>query len=98
MRRKSLVGIIDAQVQTKLGARSEHAIRFVRAFGNKIVDKNCSVPFGTIEDERRLVLYFEPGVDSRHQSLAGGFFIARRAIDLSREKQARDLLGFKRAF
>ncbi len=38
------------------------------------------------------------GVDARHQALAGGLFVAAGAVDLSAEKEARDLLGLERAF
>ena len=36
------------------------------------------------------------GVDTRHQSLGGGFLVARTAVDLPRRKQSFDRLGLQR--
>ena len=42
-------------------------------------------------------LHLQRRVDAGHQALAGGFFVARGAVDLAGEEQAGDFLGFERA-
>ena len=97
MRSQAPVGIVDAQVQTELRPRREHAVGLVGALGNKIVDQDSGVRLRAIENQRRLLLHLQRGVDARHQSLTGGFFVARCAVDLSAEEQACNLAGFERA-
>jgi len=41
---------------------------------------------------------YQRGINSSHQALTGGLFVARGAVDLAGEKQVRELLGFERAF
>ena len=43
------------------------------------------------------LFHFERGVDARHHSLAGGFFVAGRSVDLAGQKEAGDLLRFEGA-
>src|SRR5262245_57564934 len=96
VRSESLVGVVNAQMQPELGARGEHAIGLVGSLADEVVNQNRGVSFGAVENQRRLALDLEPGIDAGHQSLAGGFFITRRAVDLSGKKQALDLLGLER--
>src|SRR5205085_1684014 len=91
------IGVIDAQMQSELGTRGEHAIGLVGAFADEIIYQNGGVGFGAIENEWRQLLYLERRIDSCHQSLAGGFFVARSSIDLPRQKEPRNLLGLQRA-
>src|SRR5205823_2494565 len=87
MRGKALIGVIDAQMQSELGTRGEHAVGLVGALADEIVYQNGGVGLGAIENEWRQSLYLERRIDSCHQSLAGGFFVARSSIDLSRQKE-----------
>src|SRR5215469_18805790 len=97
MWREAAIGIIDAQVQPELGTRREHAIRLVRSLADKVVDEDGCVGLGAIENQRRLTLYLERGIDTRHDALACGLFVAAGAVDLAGKVEARNLLGFERA-
>jgi len=83
MRGEASVGIVNTQVQAELSTRGEHPVWFVRAFRNEIVDQDGRVTLSSIKNERRLVFHFQRCVDSRHQPLACGFFVARSPVDLS---------------
>jgi len=76
MRSKPPVGVIDPQMQPEFRPRSEHAIGFVGAFRNQVVDKNRGISFGTVEHQRRIVLHSKRCIDPGHDSLARRFFIA----------------------
>ncbi len=91
MRRKPAIRIVNAQVQTKFGPRSEHPVGLVRPLGDEVVDQNCRVSLGAIENQRRLSLHLQRRVNARHQPLARSFFITGRAVDLSCQKQAGNL-------
>ena len=95
---EAAVGVVDAQVQAELGARGEHAVRLVGSLADEIVDEDRRVGLAAVERERRLAFDGERGVDSGHESLAGGFFVSAGAIDLSAEIEAADFAGFERAF
>ena len=84
-------------MQAELRTRCEHAVRLVRAFADEIVDQNRSVALGAIENECWLAFELKRGVDARHNALACRFLVARSTVDLSRQEQALDLLGLKRA-
>ncbi len=79
------VRIIVAQQQAIFRPRSKHAVRLVDTFGNQIVDEDTDVSLAAIEDEGRLVLDFQSGVDAGHQPLGGRLFIAGRAVNLTGE-------------
>ena len=51
VRSETLVGVVDAEMQTELGARGEHAVRLVGAFADEVVDEDAGVGFGAIEGE-----------------------------------------------
>ncbi len=98
MRREPAVGVVDAQVQAELCARGKHAVGFVCALGDEIVDQDRGIGFGAVENQRRLGLHLESCVDPRHNSLAGSLFVPGCPIYLPRKKQARNLLRFQSAF
>src|SRR5579862_3516799 len=85
-------------MQAKLRPRSEHAVGLVRSLRDQIVDEDRGVRFGAIEDQWRLSLHLQGGVDARHQALARGFLVTRRSVDLAAEEQAGKLASFERAF
>src|SRR6266849_10852124 len=76
MRREALVGVINAQMQAKLGARGKHAVRLVGSLADQVVNQDGGVSLGAVENQRRLALRLQRGVDARHQPLARGFLIA----------------------
>src|ERR1700722_12996033 len=98
VRGQAAVGVVDPEVEAKLGARGEHAIGFVGALGDQIIDENRGVGFGAIQNQRRVLLYLECGVDASHQSLAGSLFVAAGAVDLAGQEKVGDLFGFEGAF
>src|SRR2546428_79673 len=70
------VGIVNAQVQAKFGARGEHAVRLIRPLADEVVNQDADVGLGAVQHQRRLALDLERRVDARHQALAGGFFVS----------------------
>ena len=93
--RQAAVGVVDAQVQAELGARGEHAIRFVRALGDEVINQDRGVGFGAVQNQGRFPLYLQCCVDPSHQALARGLLVAGCAVDLACEEQARDLARLK---
>ena len=98
MRGEAAVGVVDAQVKAELGAGGEHAVGLAGSLADEIVDEDGGVGFAAIEDEGRLTFDGEGGVDSGHESLAGGFLVAAGSVDLSAEVEAADFAGFEGAF
>src|ERR1700730_14352435 len=95
---KAAVGVINAEVKPKLCPGSKHTIRLVGTLGDQVINEDRGVSLGAIENQRRLIFYLQGRIDAGHEPLAGSLFIAARAIDLSSQKQARDLFGFERSF
>ena len=79
-----------------LGPARKHAIRLVGAFCDQVVDQNANVAFVAANDQWLEATNCVHRVDSGDQALAGGFFITGGAIDLAREKEVFDFLGFER--
>src|SRR5690348_13416195 len=98
IRRETTIGIVDAQLQAKLSARGEHAIRLVGSLADQVVDQNRRVAICAVEHEGRLALHLQRSVDSRHDPLTRGLFVTRRPVDLTSKKQTRNLLRLQRAF
>ena len=66
VRRQAAIGVVDAQVEAEFGSRGEHPIRFVGALRDQVVDQDGGVSFGAVQNQRRLLLYLQGGVDSCH--------------------------------
>ena len=88
MRGEPAVGVVDAQVQAKFRARSEHAVRLVGALGDEVVDEDAGVAFAAVHGEGRLAFEPKRGVDAGHDALAGGFLITACSVDLASEVEA----------
>src|SRR5690348_7404203 len=97
VRGEAAVGVVNAQVQAKLGARGEHAIRLVGSLADEVVDEDSGVGLSAVKGEWRAALHEKRGVDAGHESLAGGFFISGGPVDLSGEVEAGELLHAQRA-
>ncbi len=95
---EAAVRVVDAEVKAELGARGEHAVRLAGSLADEIVDENAGVGFAAIEREGRLAFEGEGGVDSGHESLAGGFLVTAGAVDLSAEIESADFAGLEGAF
>ena len=95
-RRQAAVGVVVPQQQAILGPAGEHAVRLVDALGHQVVDQDADVGLAAVEDERRLLLDLQRGVDAGHQPLGGGLLVAGGAVDLAGEVEAFDRLRFQR--
>ena len=91
------IGGVLSQKQPILRPAGEHAVGFRRAAGHEIINQHADIGFIAREDEVAFSSEAAGGIDSRHESLGGGLFVARSAIDLSGEVEARDAFGFQGA-
>ena len=94
-RREAIVGVIDSQVQAKLGSRGKHSIGLVGPLRDEVINQNPRIGAGSVEDDRFEILDRASGVDAGHDALAGRFFIACGAVDLSGKIETLDPLGFE---
>ncbi len=69
------VGVVLPKNGSVFGAGRKHAIRFFRPLRNQVINQHANVGFGTLQREFAEFLCGIVGVDSGHQTLAGGFFI-----------------------
>ena len=69
-RRQARVGVVVAQQDAMLGARGEHAIGFVDAFGDEIVDHHADVRLAAREPQRLGAARRARRVDAGDQALA----------------------------
>jgi hypothetical protein len=95
-RRQAPVGVVLAQQQPVLGAAGEHAVRFVHAAGHQVVDQHADISLLAAQNQRPVAALFQRRIRTGDQALRGGFFVARRAVDLAREVQAVHQLGLQR--
>src|SRR5262249_34682293 len=89
-RRETQVGVIDAQQQTMLRARREHAIRLEAALGNQVVDEDADVRLVSPQLETVPMLYRQRRIDAGNQSLRGGLLVAGCPIDLASQIETVD--------
>ena len=87
-RRQPGIGIIDAQVQTELGARGEHTIGLVGSFGDEVIDENAGIAFGAADDHFRPFAQAAGGVHAGDEALTAGLLVAGSAVDLAGEVEA----------
>ena len=73
--------------QAILGAAGEHAVRLVDAAGDQVVDQDADIGPRAVEDQRRLALDRERGVDAGDQALGRRLLVAGRAVDLAGEEE-----------
>src|SRR5207247_164734 len=48
---KARIGIVNPQVQAELGTRREHAVWFISAFGDQVIDQDAGIAFGAADDD-----------------------------------------------
>ena len=84
-------------MQTELCAAGEHAVGLVHPLGNQVIDQNTQIGFITPGHPWTFTTTLQRGVQPGKQTLCCCLFIASRAIDLARKKQALNLLGLKAA-
>ena len=78
-----------------LGPAREHAVRLVGALVHQVINEHPDVGFAPFEHEWLFAVHLIMGVDAGHQALAGGLLVARGAVYLAREVQARNQLSLQ---
>src|SRR5258708_6743342 len=91
-RREAEISVIDAQEQPMLRARREHPVRLEAPFGDQIVDQNAYVCLVATKLEHIASGDDVCSVHAGDETLGRGFFVPRRAVDLSSEEEASDAL------
>ena len=89
-------------MQSVLGAAGEHAVRLVHAFADQVVDQHANVSLITprqpgVARPLGLCAGLQSGVHPGEQALRGGLFVTGGPVDLSGEKQTRNLARLKAA-
>src|SRR5580704_17843336 len=82
-RREPLVGIVDSQMETELRPRGEHPVALISAFADQVIDQNSSVALSSPHNQRFHATKLAGRIDPRDDTLASGFLVSRRAIDLA---------------
>ena len=95
-RRQSEIRVVLAQSQPILRATAEHAVRLVRAEGDKVVNEDAKVRLVPLGRPRIAARHLARGVQPRQQPLGRRFLVARGAVDLAGEVQPRNRLRLKR--
>ena len=90
------IRVVLAQLQPVFRARREHPIRLGDAARDEIVDEHAEIRFVAARRPAALAAHEARGVDAGEKALRRGFLVARRAVDLAREEEAADRLGFER--
>ncbi len=85
------VGVVLPEQQAVFGAGGHHAVGFVDALGDQIVDQHAGVAVRAGQAHGRPSGGEERGVDAGAEALCGGFFIAGGAVDLPGEVEAGDV-------
>jgi hypothetical protein len=83
------------QQQAIFRPAGKHAVRLVHAPGYQVVDENADVGLAAVEDQGRLALHPQRGVDAGQEPLGGGLLVTRGAVDLPGEEQPGHGLGFE---
>ena len=94
-RSEPLICVILPKEYPVFSSRREHAVRLLGAFGDKVINQDADICLITFQCERLFVPRGTCCVDSRHDALGCGFFVAGGAIDLACKKEVVDGLGFK---
>lgn len=79
------IGIVLPQNEAVFAAACHHAVGFVSALGDEIVYERSDICFMAGKDKRIFSLYFERGIDPRHESLGSCLFVTARTIDCPAE-------------
>src|SRR6476646_567172 len=82
-----LIGIVRAQLQTILGARSKHAIRLADTARDEIIDHHAKISLRAIDDDFGTLACQSRSIETSKEPLCRGFFITCGAVDLTRQEQ-----------
>ena len=94
--REPAVGVVVPECQPMLRAAGEHPVGLIHAASHEVVDQNADVGILAFEHERLAAGGRERRVGPRHEPLGRSLLIARRAVDLAREKEAPGPLALER--
>ena len=83
-------GVVRAQRKPIFGAGSHHPVRLADALECQIVDHDADVRRPTVEAHLLKIERNGRCVEAGGQTLGSSLLIARRAVDLAGEEQARD--------
>jgi hypothetical protein len=89
------IGIVFAQLQAELGPAGEHAVRLSHALGHQVVHQHAQISLIACRCPGGFAPALQRGVDAGKQTLGCRLFIPGGAVDLTRKKQAVDLLRLK---
>ena len=81
------VGIVLSEQYAILGARGEHAVRFVNSFGHEVVDQHTDVCLVPSQGEWLTSAAVDGGIDACNDALSRCFLIAGGAVHLSGEEE-----------
>src|SRR5262249_39127134 len=94
-RLQSLISIVIPQRKPTFGSRRKHPVWLIHALGNQVVDENSDIGLSPIKRDRGPPGCAQGGIDAGYQTLTRCFFVARRPIDLTGEKQPFDASCFE---
>ena len=89
---KAVRRVALAEKKAVLGSRGEHAVRLSGPLGNEIVNEHTEVRFMSRKREWRPSQDLQGGVRPRDETLSGRLLVAGRAVHLSCQKQAGNIL------
>src|SRR6478752_1792445 len=93
---QTLIGIVRAQLQTILGARSKHAIRLADTTRDEIINHHAKIGLRAIDDDFRALACESRSIETSKKPLCRGFFVSCGAIDLTRQEQPAQSFGLQR--
>ena len=89
------IRVVLTQLQPIFRPGGKHAIRFSHTARSQVINHDSDIRFITARAPERIVTASPGCVEARNQTLPGGFFIARCAVDLSGKKESGQSAGFK---
>ena len=95
-RRQATIGVVVTQQQPIFGPTGKHPVRLIDPAGDQVIDQHPQVRLAAIEHEGGRAAQRQRGVDSRPQPLPRRLLVAGRPVQLPREVQPLDPLGFER--
>ena len=89
------VSVVLTKENAVFSAAGEHAVGFVRPFGDEVVDEHADIGLVTPQREWGIPLDVEVCVDSCDETLAGGLLVSCCAIDLACEVEFAEVFCFE---
>ena len=89
------IGVVFAKLKAVLGAAGKHTIRLARPPGDQVIYQHTDISFIPTRCPCFKTLYLPRGIQPGDQSLRTCLFITRCTVDLTREKERGNTLGFQ---